>query len=90
MPTIEDLKTYLGIDGGHLDPLLADFLETAKALVEKVLRYQLGILNPLPPLVREALKYSVGYLYNNRDAANLPELERTLATLLHSLRREGF
>jgi hypothetical protein len=91
MPTIEELKNYLGIDGGHLDSLLADFLNTAKELVEKVLRYQIGLANnPMPSLIKEALRYSVAYLYNNRESANFLELERTLATLLQSLRKGGF
>ena len=90
MPTIEELKTYLGIDGSHLDSLLADFLNTAKELVEKVLRYQIAVINPTPSLVKEALKYSVSFLYTNREQANIAELERTLATLLDSLRRREF
>ena len=90
MPTIEELKTYLGIDGSHLDSLLADFLNTARELVEKVLRYKIESLQPMPGLVKEALKYSVGVLYTNRETANIGELELTLARLLQSLRKEGF
>jgi len=90
MPTIEELKTYLGVDGSHLDSLLADFLNTAKELVEKVLRYQIAVINPTPDLVKEALKYSVAYLYTNRETANLAELERTLSILLSSLRKKEF
>ena len=90
MPTVEELKTYLGIDGSHLDSLLADFLNTAKEVVEKVLRQQIGLMNPMPSLIKEALRYSVAYMYANRESANFKELEKTLATLLHSLRKEGF
>jgi len=90
MPTIEELKIYLGVDGGHLDSLLADFLNTAKELVEKVLRYQIAMLNPIPGVIKEGLKYSVAFLYTNRETANIAELERTLAILLDSLRRKEF
>ena len=90
MPTIEELKVYLGIDGSYLDSLLADFLNTAKELVEKILRYKIGSLQPTPGLIKEALKYAVGFLYSNRENANIAELELTLARLLQSLRKEGF
>lgn len=90
MPTIEELKNYLGIDGSHLDSLLADFLNTAKELVEKVLRYKIRRTNTMPSLIKEALRYSVAYMYNNRENANFLELEKTLAILLGSLRKRGF
>jgi len=90
MPTIEELKNYIGIDGCHLDTLLADFLSTSKELVEKVLRYQIGLTNPMPSLIKEALKYSVAYLYQNRENANFIVLEKTLAALLQSLRKKEF
>ena len=90
MPTIDELKIYLGIDGGHLDPLLADFLRTAEDMVEKILRYPIGKLNPLPSIVKEALKYCVGVLYANRENADLIQLERTLVVLLSALRKKEF
>ena len=30
MPTVEEMKVYLGIDGSYLDSLLADFIGLAK------------------------------------------------------------
>ena len=37
MPTIEEIKIYLGIDGSHNDSLIDDFFISAKEIVEKVL-----------------------------------------------------
>jgi len=90
MPTIQELKDYLGIDGGHLDSLLADFLSTAQDMVEKVLRYPIGKLNPLPGVVKESIKYTVGFLYANREQADIASLERTLAQLLSGHRKKEF
>ena len=90
MPTIAELKTYLGIDGSHQDSLLADFLNTAKEIVEKILRYQIGVLNPIPASVKDALKHAVGYLYSNRENTDYRQLEKWLVTLLEPLRKKEF
>ena len=90
MPTIQELKDYLGIDGGQSDAMLADFLNAARELIEGILRYQVALLNPTPPLVKEALKFTVAYLYSGREQANIQELERTLRIMLQSIRKKEF
>ena len=90
MPTIEELKIYLGIDGEHLDALLADFLKTAQEHVEAILRYKIATIEPTPQLVKEALRYAVGVLYTSRESANIQELTGALARLLEPLRKQVF
>ena len=90
MPSIEELKMYLGIDGSHNDSLLADFLNTARDIVEKLLRYQIAVLNPIPASVKDALKHAVGYLYANRENADIPQLEKWLVALIEPLRKKEF
>ena len=90
MPTIQELKDYLGIDGSQSDSLLADFLKTAQDMVETVLRFPIAKLGELPGAVKEALKYSVAFLYSNRENADIRQLEKTLATLLSGHRRKEF
>ena len=89
MPTIEEIKIYLGIDGSHNDSLIDDFLKTAKEIVEKVLRYEIENLEPMPVVIIEAVKYAVGYLYSNRETADFLMLEKTIAIILSHLRKEG-
>ena len=57
MPTIEEIKLYLGIDGGWLDPLLADLLKLAQGIIEKVLRYPLTEFEEIPPTIKESAKF---------------------------------
>ena len=37
MPTVEEMKVYLGIDGDYLDSLILDFINLAQNIIEKVL-----------------------------------------------------
>ena len=90
MPSIAELKIYLGIDGNLLDSLLADFLNTATDIVEKILRYPIAKLTPIPGSVKDALKHAVGHLYAHRENADIPQLEKMLVALLEPLRKKEF
>ena len=90
MPTVEDIKLYLGIDGTWLDSLLADFINLAKDIIEKVLRYPLAEFETIPPTVKECAKFIVSAYYNNREKTNTNEIERSVALLLSEYRRKEF
>ena len=90
MPTLQELKDYLGVEGGHSDPLLNSLSEAARELIESILRYQIALLNPVPQLVKEAHKFTVAYLFSNREQADMQLLERMLRSMLSSLRKEAF
>lgn len=90
MPTVEDIKLYLGIDGNWLDSLLADFLNLAKDIIEKVLRYKLTELDTIPPTIKECAKFIVSAYYTNREKTDARELENTVALMLSELRRKEF
>ena len=90
MPTIQELKNYIGIDGSHNDSLLADFLLAAQDLAENVLRVPIGTFNPMPAAIKEALKYAVGFLYTHRESAHMPTLERALKSFLAGHRKKEF
>jgi len=90
MPTLQEIKDYLGVEGGHSDPLLNSLSEAARELVEGTLRYKIAKINPVPALVNEALKFTVAYLFSNREQADIPLLERMLRSMLSSLRKEAF
>ena len=90
MPTIEEIKLYLGIDGGWLDPLLADLLKLAQGLIEKVLRYPLTEFEEIPPTIKESAKFIVSSYYHNKENTNAREVENTVALLLSEYRKVGF
>ena len=90
MPTIEDMKLYLGIDGEWLDSLLADLLKLAQGIIEKVLRYPLTELETIPPTIKETAKFIVGEYYHNREKTNVVEVEKAVAILLSEYRRKEF
>ena len=90
MPTIEEIKIYLGIDGDWLDPLLADLLKLSQGIIEKVLRYSLSEFQEIPPTIKETAKFIVSAYYNNREKTNTREIENSVALLLSEYRRVGF
>lgn len=91
MPTLEEIKTYLGIDGSHLDSLLADIINTAKELIEKVLRYSLSEFgDEVPSTVKETAKIIVSTYYNNRETIKQNELESLVSIALSRYRKIEF
>ena len=90
MPTIEEIKLYLGIDGGWLDPLLADLLKLAQGIIEKVLRYPISDFEETPATIKESAKFIVSSYYHNKENTNVREVENTVALLLSEYRKVGF
>ena len=90
MPTIEEMKLYLGIDGEWLDSLLADLLKLAQGIIEKVLRYPLSKRQEVAPTSEETAKFIVSAYYNNRENTNAREIENSVALLLSEYRKVGF
>lgn len=90
MPTIEEMKTYLGIDGEWLDSLLADLLKLAQDLIEKVLRYPLSNFETVPATIKETAKLIVSAYYNNREKTNVQEVENFVALMISEYRRKEF
>ncbi len=90
MPTVEEMKVYLGIDGEFLDSLLADFINLSKDIIEKVLRYSLSEFETIPPTIKETAKFIVSAYYNNREQTNTNEIEKSVALLLSEYRRKEF
>jgi len=90
MPTLQEVKDYLGVDGGHSDPLLLSQLEAARELVESILRYQIAKINPVSATVKNAVMFATAYMFTGREQADAKVLEQMLRSMLSSLRREVF
>ena len=90
MPTVEEMKVYLGIDWDYLDSLILDFINLAQNIIEKVLRYPLSEFQEIPATIKETAKYIVSAYYTNREQTNVKELENNVAVLLSEYRRKEF
>jgi len=90
MPSIEEMKLYLGIDGDWLDSLIADLINQAQEIIEKVLRYPLSEFDLLPQTIKETAKYIVSEYYTNREKTNARELENTVSLMLSEYRKKVF
>lgn len=90
MPTVEEMKVYLGIDGDYLDSLILDFINLAQNIIEKILRYPLSEFEEIPATIKETAKYIVSAYYTNREQTNVKELENNVAVLLSEYRRKEF
>ena len=90
MPSIEEMKLYLGIDGDWLDSLIADLINQAQEIIEKVLRYPLSEFDLLPQTIKETAKFIVSAYYTNRERTNARELENTVSLMLSEYRKKVF
>ena len=84
--TLDEGKEYLKVEYNEEDELIQSFILSAQQLCEDVLR------EPLTndPVVKIAILYAVGYLFENRITPNFTELTTMLKYILSSRRREVF
>ncbi len=84
--TLDEAKEYLKVEYSDEDELIQSFILSAQQLCEDVLR------EPLTndPVVKIAVLYAVGYLFENRITPNFTELTTMLKYILSSRRREVF
>ncbi len=88
---IDEIKSYLRIDGNDDDTMVNALMRTAQDLCLVVARcdeedIQEGDMN----LVRTAIFYAAAFLYEHREEADHNAFLKTLRALLAGIRREGF
>jgi uncharacterized phage protein (predicted DNA packaging) len=88
MLTLEDLKTYLRVDGEDEDDLILSLFDTAKRLVMDTGRINETELEENKDVTYTAIKYTVSYLYENRNTADHHHLNEMLRHQFFAL-REG-
>ena len=84
--TLDEAKEYLKVEYNDEDELIQTFILSAQQLCEDVLREPLTS----DPVVKIAVLYAVGYLFENRITPNFTELTTMLKYILSSRRREVF
>ena len=98
--SLEEAKTYLRVDADDEDALIGVLLSSAEKLCADVARLseeQWSVVNgtddseqltSLRAVLRVAILYALGYLYEHREQADHHSLTLTLRNLLFSV-REG-
>ncbi|MCM1530599.1 MAG: head-tail connector protein [Alistipes sp.] len=86
--SLPETKNYLRVDHCEDDKLILTLMETAHRLVMDVGRMDEKRLAENEETSRQAMLYTVSYLYENRNTADFHKLTLTLRSLLFA-QREG-
>ena len=88
MVTLQEVKQYLRIDFEDDDTLLLSLISTAKQLVMDVGRMDEERFSENEDVVRTAMLFALGYLYENRNNPDYHKLTLNLRSILFA-QREG-
>lgn len=88
MISMEEAKNYLRIDHNEDDKLIQNLIDTAKKLCMDIGRMDEKTLELNEETSRQAMLYTIAYLYENRNTADYKKLTLTLRALLFA-QREG-
>ena len=88
MMTLAEVKNYLRVDHAEDDSLILSLMDTAKKLVKDVGRMDEQAFTVNEETTRQAMLYTISYLYENRNNADFQKLTLTLRSLLFA-QREG-
>lgn len=88
MVTLKEAKNYLRVDHSEDDKLIQDLLLTAKKLCMDVGRMDEEQFAENEDTVRTAMLFALGYLYENRNTADMKKLTLSLRSILFA-QREG-
>lgn len=86
--TLAEVKNYLRVDHAEDDSLILSLMDTAKKLVKDVGRMDEEAFTVNEETTRQAMLYTISYLYENRNNADYHKLTLTLRSLLFA-QREG-
>lgn len=88
MVTLQEAKNYLRVDHSEDDKLIQDLLLTTKKLCMDVGRMSEEDFSVNEDTVRTAVLFALGYLYENRNTADMKKLTLSLRSILFA-QREG-
>ena len=88
--TLEELKSYLRVDGNSDDGLIETLKNSAEELCTDILRNDdLSVLYGTK-YGKAAVLYAVNYMYEHRTEADWSALKRSLRAMLSGARKEIF
>ena len=85
---MEDAKNYLRIDHNEDDNLIQNLIKTAQKLCMDIGRMNEKELEMNEETARQAMLYTIAYLYENRNTADYYKISLMLRALLFA-QREG-
>ena len=89
--TLEEAKNYLHVDSSDEDTLISSLIASSIKLCRDVARLKEDETEKKDEsLMKTAVFYALGYLYEHREEADHKGLALTLRALLAGLRREEF
>ena len=88
MMTLAEVKNYLRVDHTEDDAIILSLMDTAKKLVKDVGRMDEQAFTVNEETTRQAMLFTISYLYENRNNADYHKLTLTLRSLLFA-QREG-
>ena len=88
--TLEEAKIYLHVDTSDEDGLISSLITSSIKLCRDVARIKDDETETDEPLMKTAVLYALGYLYEHREAADHHELTMNLRSLLFSIREGVF
>ena len=88
MITLAETKNNLRVDHTEDDKLIPSLIDTAKRLVQDIGRMDEQALAVNEETTRQAMQYTVSYLYENRNGADYHKLTLTLRAQILA-QREG-
>ena len=86
--TLKEAKSYLRVDTADEDSLIQSLLTASEKLAMDVARLPEKEVPEHQELMKTAVLFTLGYLYEHREEADHHELVMTLRNLLFSI-REG-
>ena len=88
MISMEEAKNYLRADHNEDDKLIQNLIDTAKKLCMNVGRMDEKALELNEETSRQAMLYTISYLYENRNTTDYKKLTLNLRSILFA-QREG-
>ena len=88
--TLEEAKNYLHVDSSDEDGLIASLITSSIKLCHDVARIKDDEDAKDGSLLKMAVLYALGYLYEHREEADHHELVMNLKSLLFSIREGVF
>ena len=85
MLTLEESKLYLRVDSDDEDVLITSLIQTAKEMVEDILRYELTEFDTIPQTINQSMLYIVSTLYESRQVGNANAIK--MEELIETVRR---
>lgn len=88
--TLEEAKIYLHVDSSDEYALISSLIASSIKLCHDVARLKDDETEKDEPLMKTAVLYALGYLYEHREEADHHELTMNLRSLLFSIREGVF